>query len=138
MNNNKVRLLFLCTALLSTFLGLRFFQDDPDVILLPNIDLNAVFKNDKQATLAVKKTNPKPIVGNGATQSGATLTQEKLEKIAEKIRHSRQAKVLPSVLPFDKQQELELFKQRFNSSGDSELRFDTLGRVRAIYDEISL
>ena len=41
-------------------------------------------------------------------------------------------------LPADKQQELKLLKQEFNASTESDLKFDALGRVRAIYDAIAL
>ena len=61
MNNNKNRLL-LCAVLLSvilvsTIFGARLFVDEPTDSLLPGVNLNTLFENDKPYASAVKKTN---------------------------------------------------------------------------------
>ena len=143
MNNNKTRLLLLCAVLLvtivvSTFFGARLFLNEPESSPLPSVNLNTLFENDKQDVLVVKKTNAKLRVGGGTVNSGAALNQEKLEKIANTIRQSRASSVGQVELSVDKQQELTLLKQKFNANNESDLKFDSVGRVRAIYDAITL
>jgi Zn-dependent metalloprotease len=145
--NNKTRLLF-CAALLpailvsmifiSKFFGARLFVDEPASNPLPSVNLNTLFENVKQNALAVKKTNTKSLAGTGSVNSGAALNQEKLEKIANTIRQSRTSSAGQTELPADKQQELKLLKQNFNANTESDLKFDAVGRVRAIYDAIAL
>lgn len=142
MNNNKSRLL-LCAVLLpailvSTIFGVRLFVDEPAGSPLPGVNLNTLFENDKQNTSAVKKTNTRSLVGGGSANSGAALNQEKLEKIANTIRQSRASNAGQIELSADKQQELKLLKKNFNANAESDLKFDSVGRVRAIYDAIAL
>jgi Zn-dependent metalloprotease len=147
VNNNKTRLL-LCAVLIPAILvsmifisklfGARLIVDEPTPSPLPGVNLNTLFENDKQNALAVKKTNTKSLVGTGPVNSGAALNQEKLEKIANTIRQSRTSSVDQTEFPENKQQELKLLKQEFNASTKSDLKFDALGRVRAIYDAIAL
>ena len=143
MNNNKTRLLFFCavllvTILVSTFFGARLFVDEPKGSPLPGVNLNTLFENDKQNAVAVKKTNSKSLMGGGSANSGAALNQEKLEKIANIIRQSRASNTGKIELSTDKQQELTSLKQQYNANNESDLKFDSVGRVRAIYDAISL
>jgi Zn-dependent metalloprotease len=142
VNNNKNRLL-LCAVLLpailvSTIYGVRLFEDETVSNPLPGVNLNSLFENDKQNASAVKKTNTKTLVGGGSSNSGAALNQEKLEKIANTIRQSRVSSAGQIELPVDKQQELTSLKQKFNATNKSDLKFDSVGRVRAIYDAIAL
>jgi hypothetical protein len=138
VNNNNLRLLILTAALLSTIFGFRFFSNDPAGTPLSGFNLNALFENSKQDVSAMKKTNPKSLVGGGSANSGAALSQEKLQKIANTIRQSREANAGQIELSTKKQQELKLFKQEFNANAESDLKFDSVGRVRAIYDAIAL
>jgi Zn-dependent metalloprotease len=138
VNNNKLRLLLLSIAVLVTLFGLHLFIDKPERSSLPGVNLNTLFENDKQQVFAVKKTNSKSLVGGGSTNSGAALNQEKLEKIANTIRQSRVSSAGQIELPADKQQELTSLKQKFNATNKSDLKFDSVGRVRAIYDAIAL
>ena len=143
MNNNKTRLIFLyaillVTILVSTIFGARLFIDEPQVSRLPGVNLNSLFEIDKQDAVAVKKTNSKSLMGGGSANSGAALNQEKLEKIANTIRQSRASNTGQIKLPVEKQQELNLLKQQFNANNESDLKFDSVGRVRAIYDAIAL
>ncbi len=147
MNNNKNRLL-LCAVLIPAILvsmifisklfGARLFVDEHPNNPLPGVNLNTLFENDKQNTSAVKKTNTKSLVGTGLINPGAALNQEKLEKIANTIRQSRTSSLGQTELPVDKQQELQSLKQEFNANAESDLKFDAVGRVRAIYDAIAL
>ncbi|MGB0445503.1 MAG: M4 family metallopeptidase, partial [Porticoccaceae bacterium] len=140
---NKIRLLFLRAVLLpvilvSTIFGVRLFVDEPTDGSLLSVNLNTLFENDKAYVSAVKKTNTKAHVGNGSANSGAALSKEKLQKIANTIRQSREANAGQIELSTEKQQELKLFKQKFNANAESDLKFDSVGRVRAIYDAIAL
>jgi len=123
---------------ISKLFGARLFVDEPASNPMPGVNLNTLFENDKQNALAVKKTNTKSLVGTGSVNSGAALNQEKLEKIANTIRQSRTSSAGQTELPADKQQELQSLKQNFNASAESDLKFDAVGRVRAIYDAIAL
>jgi hypothetical protein len=124
--------------LVSTIFGARLFVDELADGSLPGVNLNTHFENDKPYTSAIKKTNTKAHVGNGSANSGAALSQEKLQKIANTIRQSREANAGQIELSTEKQQELKLFKQEFNANAESDLKFDYVGRVRAIYDAIAL
>ena len=103
-----------------------------------SVDLAALQHGSSQFSPVTKKSLLKTKQVHSNTAPASDFDDEDWKAVAQKILESRNSKPVKPKLSPDKSKELTALKLRFGSTSESDIKYDQLGRVRAIYDSISL